>query len=124
MGKTNFLLSTMPFNPWAVLATCRNSSINTGKMNLKPVLNKTSPQAHIESELKMLGIPRKLVKYVVHSFKKNKIEKKYFSSHKLPKLQSTNFWTQGILGVNPSSIRPFALSPCFNFIQTDFNKFS
>jgi hypothetical protein len=30
---------------------------------------------------------------------KEKIEKKYFSSHKLPKQQSTSFWSQGILGV-------------------------
>jgi hypothetical protein len=29
-----------------------------------------------------------------------KIEKNYFSSHKLPKQQSTSFWSQGILGVN------------------------
>jgi hypothetical protein len=27
------------------------------------------------------------------------LKKKYFSSHKLPKQQSTNFWSQGILGV-------------------------
>jgi hypothetical protein len=26
-------------------------------------------------------------------------EKIYFSSHKLPKQQSTSFWSQGILGV-------------------------
>jgi hypothetical protein len=31
--------------------------------------------------------------------KKKKIKKK-ISSHKLPKQQSTNFWSQGILGVN------------------------
>jgi hypothetical protein len=30
---------------------------------------------------------------------KKKLKKKYFSSHKLPKQQSTNFWSQGILGV-------------------------
>jgi hypothetical protein len=30
---------------------------------------------------------------------KEKIEKKYFSLQKLPKLQSTRFWSQGILGV-------------------------
>jgi hypothetical protein len=30
--------------------------------------------------------------------KKKKL-KNYFSSHKLPKQQSTNFWSQGILGV-------------------------
>jgi hypothetical protein len=31
---------------------------------------------------------------------KKKLKKKYFSSHKLPKQQSTIFWSQGILGVN------------------------
>jgi hypothetical protein len=28
------------------------------------------------------------------------MKKNYFSSHMLPKQQSTNFWSQGILGVN------------------------
>jgi hypothetical protein len=28
------------------------------------------------------------------------LKKEYFSSHKLPKQQSTNLWSQGILGVN------------------------
>jgi hypothetical protein len=32
--------------------------------------------------------------------KKKKLKKKDFSSHKLPKQQSTSFWSQGILGVN------------------------
>jgi hypothetical protein len=27
------------------------------------------------------------------------LKKYYFSSHKLPKQQSTSFWSQGILGV-------------------------
>jgi hypothetical protein len=40
-------------------------------MNLMPVLNKTSTQAHTELELDVLGVPRKLVKYVIHSSKKN-----------------------------------------------------
>jgi hypothetical protein len=53
------------------MAACRSSSKNTGKMNLKPVLNKTSPWAHTESELDVLGVFGKLVKYVVHSFFKN-----------------------------------------------------
>jgi hypothetical protein len=30
---------------------------------------------------------------------KKKLKKNYFSSHKLPKQQSTSFWSQGILGV-------------------------
>jgi hypothetical protein len=31
---------------------------------------------------------------------KEKLKKNYFSSHKLPKQQSTSFWAQGLLGVN------------------------
>jgi hypothetical protein len=42
-------------------------------MNLIPVFNKNSPRAHRESELDMLGVHGKLVKYVVHLSKK-KIE--------------------------------------------------
>jgi hypothetical protein len=44
-------------------------------MNLKPVLNKTLPWAHTESELDVLGVPGKLVKYVVYSSKR-RIEEK------------------------------------------------
>jgi hypothetical protein len=33
---------------------------------------------------------------------KKKLKKKKNSSHKLPKQQLTNFWSQGILGVNTS----------------------
>jgi hypothetical protein len=42
------------------------------KMSLILVFNKNSPQAHIESELGVLGIHGKLVKYVVHSSKGKK----------------------------------------------------
>jgi hypothetical protein len=52
------------------MAACRSSLENTGKMNLKLVLYKTSPWAHMESELDVLGVLRKLVKYVVHPFKR------------------------------------------------------
>jgi hypothetical protein len=68
MGKTNFFLS-----PWAGSATW----LHVGdpqkiqqKMNLILVLNKTSPWAHTELELDVLGVPGKLVKYVVHSSKR------------------------------------------------------
>jgi hypothetical protein len=53
-------------------------------MSLILVFNKNSPRAHTESELGVLGVHGKPVKYVVHLSKK-KIEKNYFSSHKLPK---------------------------------------
>jgi hypothetical protein len=39
-------------------------------MSLILVFNKNLPQAHTESELGVLGVHGKLVKYVVHSFKK------------------------------------------------------
>jgi hypothetical protein len=52
------------------MATCRSSSENTGKISLIPVLNKTSPRAHTESDLDVLGVHGKLVKYVVHSSKR------------------------------------------------------
>jgi hypothetical protein len=80
------------------MAACRSSLENTGKMSLIPVFNKNLPRAHTESGLDVLGVHEKLVKYVVHLSKK-KLKKIYFSSHKLPKQQSTSFWSQGILGV-------------------------
>jgi hypothetical protein len=51
------------------MAACRNSSENIGKMNLIPVLNKTSSLNHTKLKLDMLDVSRKLVKYVVHSSK-------------------------------------------------------
>jgi hypothetical protein len=52
------------------MAACRSSLENIGKMSLIPVLNKTSPQAYTELELDVLGVPGKLVKYVVHMSKR------------------------------------------------------
>jgi hypothetical protein len=52
------------------MAACRSSSENTRKMTLLPVFNRPSPRAHTESKLDVLGVHRKLVKYVVHSSKR------------------------------------------------------
>jgi hypothetical protein len=41
-------------------------------LGLIPVFNKNSPWAHTESELDVLGVYGKLVKYVVHSSKRRK----------------------------------------------------
>ena len=59
-------------------------------MSLQPLLNKNS-QAHIESKIDVLGVARKLVKYVVHLSIRKKERKKqtYFSSHKVPKYTLT-----------------------------------
>jgi hypothetical protein len=52
------------------MAACRSSLENTWKMSLIIVFNKNSPHAHMELELGMLGVHGKLVKYVVHLFKR------------------------------------------------------
>jgi hypothetical protein len=59
-----------PLGSFSYMAACRSSSKNTGKMNIKPILNKNSPWTHIELELDVLGVPGKLVKYVVHLSKR------------------------------------------------------
>jgi hypothetical protein len=74
MEKTIFFLSTQPFSPWAILATWLHVGApqkRLGKINLVLVFNKTSPRAHTKSELDMLGVPGKLVKYIVHSSQRN-----------------------------------------------------
>jgi hypothetical protein len=59
-----------PLGSFSHMAACRSSLENTGKMSLIPVFNKNSPRAHTESELDVLGVHGKLVKYVVHSSKR------------------------------------------------------
>jgi hypothetical protein len=48
-------------------------------MSLVLVFNKNLPRAHTDSELGLLSVHGKLVKYVIHSSKRKKIEKKLFS---------------------------------------------
>jgi hypothetical protein len=52
------------------MVACRSSLENTRKMNIRWILNKTSPQAHTELEFDVLGVAIKLVKYVVHSLER------------------------------------------------------
>jgi hypothetical protein len=54
LGSCPSALGQLPFSPWAVA--------------LQP--NRNSPWVHMESELGVLGVHGKLVKYVVHSFKR------------------------------------------------------
>jgi hypothetical protein len=48
-------------------------------MNLKFVFNKISPRGHTESKLGVLGVPGKLVKYIVYLSKRKKWKKKFFT---------------------------------------------
>jgi hypothetical protein len=48
----------------------RSSLKNSCKMSLKLDFNKNLPRAHTKSELGVLGVHGKLVKYVAHSSKR------------------------------------------------------
>jgi hypothetical protein len=69
-----------PLGSFSHMAACGSFLENSWKMSLILVFNKNSPRAHTESELDLLGVHRKLVKYVVHSSKR-KNWKKYIFLH-------------------------------------------
>jgi hypothetical protein len=76
------------------MAACRSSSKNTRKMKLKPVLNKSSPEAHTKSELGMLGVPGKLVKHVVHSSKRKNLKENLFFFTQAAQTAINQFFTK------------------------------
>jgi hypothetical protein len=53
-------------------------------MNLILVFNKKLPRAHIESELDVLGVHEKVVKYVVHSSRRKNLKKVIFLHSSFP----------------------------------------
>jgi hypothetical protein len=67
-----------PLGSFSHMAACRSSLKNSWKMSLILVFNKNLPRAHIESELDVLGVYRKLVNYVVHSSKRKNWKKIIF----------------------------------------------
>jgi hypothetical protein len=67
-----------PLDSFSHMASRRSSLENTWKMSLILVFNKNSPRAHTKSELDVLGVHGKLVKYVVHSFKRKYWKKIFF----------------------------------------------
>jgi hypothetical protein len=50
-----------PLGNFSHMDAYRISSKNTRKMDLQPILNKTSPWAHMELEFDVLGVAEKLV---------------------------------------------------------------
>jgi hypothetical protein len=72
-GQNKLLLENLALQPlgnFSHMAACRSSSENTRKLRLIPIFNKTSPRAHTELVLDVLGVHGKLVKYVVHLSKR------------------------------------------------------
>jgi hypothetical protein len=72
-GQNKFFFenrANQPLGSFSHMAACNGSLENTRKMSLILVFNKNSPRAHMGSELGVLGVHRKLMKYVVHSAKR------------------------------------------------------
>jgi hypothetical protein len=90
-----------PLGNFSHVSAYRSFPTNTWEINFQTILNKTLPQARMELEFDMLGVAGKLVRYVVYLQKKGTKWFKYFFSHSVPKYLTSNFWSQGILGVNP-----------------------
>jgi hypothetical protein len=68
MDKTNFFCNTLSFS-WAVSATWLHvGASKKNELNTHFLQNFT--MAHTESELDVLGVHRKLLKYLVHSSKR------------------------------------------------------
>jgi hypothetical protein len=84
MGKTKYFLRTLPLGSFSHMAACRSSLENTWKVSLILVFNKNSPRAHTESDLGVLGVHGKLVKYVVYSCKRKNWEKFIFLHRSCP----------------------------------------
>jgi hypothetical protein len=72
MGKTNFFLSTLPFSPWALLATWLHVGApqKYKKKQLKIHFEQNFTTGSYEVGIGRVGIHGKLVKYLVHSFKR------------------------------------------------------
>jgi hypothetical protein len=101
MDIVNVFLSTLPFSPWVVLATWLHVGVPQRILN---ELN-THFQQNFSTCSYRVGIgrawcSRKACEICISLVQKKKLKKNHFSSHKLPKQQSTSFWFQGILRVN------------------------
>jgi hypothetical protein len=101
MGKSNFLAPFF-FSPWVVTATWLHvgapQKIHENELKTHFEQNFTTgsyivKNGHAWCSQKTCEICSSLVQ-------KKKLKKINFSSHKLPKQQSTSFCSQGILGVN------------------------
>ena len=58
------------------VAPYRSYSKNSKNMNLQSILNKNSPEGHMELEFDKFGVAKNLVKFVVHLFKIKLLQKK------------------------------------------------
>jgi hypothetical protein len=100
MGKTNYFLRTLPLSPWEFQPHgCMYELLRKYMKNE----HNTCFQQKFATGSYGVGIGRAWCCEICSSLvQKKKLKKNYFSSHKLPKQQSTSFWSQGILGIKLS----------------------
>jgi hypothetical protein len=101
MGKTNFFLCTLPFSPWAVLATWLHVGVpqKIQEKELYTPFEQNFTTCSYRVGIGRAWCSRKACEICSSLVQKKKMKKIYFSSHKLPKQQSTSLWSQGILGI-------------------------
>jgi hypothetical protein len=82
------------------MAACRRSLENTGKNELDNRFEQNFTTDSYKVGIGRAWCSRKACEICSSLVQKKILKNKYFSLHKLPKLQLTSFWSQGILGVN------------------------
>ena len=102
VGKKNLFFGSLPISPWAIFATWLHleaPSKNTEKINKYWLSNIELVLTHTILELGMLGIGEKLFMPSITLYKKV-LKNLRFTTHRLPKTQSTQFGLIGTLKVN------------------------
>jgi hypothetical protein len=87
-----------PLGSFSHMVVCRSSLENTWKMSLILVFNKNLPRVHTKSELDVLGVHGKLMKYVVHSSKRKNSKKYIFLHTSCPKSNRLVFGLRSFRG--------------------------
>jgi hypothetical protein len=82
--QTIFLAGLQSLGSFSHMAACKSSSEKIGKMSLIPIFNMNSTQDHTESKSDVIGVHGKLVKYVVHLYKRKNRKKIIFLLNNCP----------------------------------------
>jgi hypothetical protein len=101
-GQNKLFFSTLPFSPWAVLATWPHvgapQKIQENELN--PCFQQKFAASSYRVGIGCAWCSWKACKICSSLIQKKEMKKNKNSSHKLPKQQMYSFWSQGILGVN------------------------
>jgi hypothetical protein len=88
-----------PLGSFSDMAACRSSLEKCRKNELNTYFQQKFTTGSYGFGIGRAWCSQKACELCSSLVQMKKWKKKYFSSHKLPKQQSTSFWSQGILGV-------------------------